>query len=196
MTDKICTVCKVAKSLAEFSTSTVKKSGYRPECRSCAAIKTAEWRINNPEKYAKQLKYHSEYRKKKYAQDSGWRKKLRVRQHAYYHGLPAERKRKMGWANHLKGKYGLTVAQYESMMIEQDGKCALCGASGKDLEVDHDHHTGEIRGMLCSKCNMGIGLLGDTEEGVASALRYLKKSRVDAADPDSLVMVLSTLMCG
>lgn len=79
----------------------------------------------------------------------------------------------------LKSKYGLTVAQYDQLMAEQGGRCAICGTSGPDaarwgkLVVDHDHETGEVRGLLCSNCNCAIGLLGDSPEVLRSAAEYL-----------------------
>lgn len=61
----------------------------------------------------------------------------------------------------------------------QGGLCAVCGKScevNAVLSVDHCHTTGKIRGLLCNKCNTGIGLLGDNIEGVQAALDYLKAS--------------------
>ena len=57
----------------------------------------------------------------------------------------------------LKRKYGITPDQYEQLLRQQNGTCALCPkteeAEGKSLAVDHNHKTGEIRGILCSYCN-------------------------------------------
>ena len=60
-------------------------------------------------------------------------------------------------ASHLRTKYGITVEQYEDILANQGGGCALCGKTpeqeGRNLAVDHDHVTGEIRGILCSYHN-------------------------------------------
>jgi hypothetical protein len=63
----------------------------------------------------------------------------------------------------LKKKYGLTVEAYEAMEAAQGGKCFLCGNEHKrrKLNVDHCHTTGRVRGLLCDKCNLAIGLLED-----------------------------------
>jgi hypothetical protein len=70
--------------------------------------------------------------------------------------------------------------------VEQEGLCAICGkpetAQGKhsvvkSLAVDHDHETGEIRGLLCSRCNNGIGHFGDNVELMKKAIEYLEKHR-------------------
>lgn len=73
-------------------------------------------------------------------------------------------------------EYGITLEQHKSMYIDQNGRCALCGepVPYDMVNTDHDHKTGKIRGILCRKCNMGLGLLGDNVEGLKTALRYLE----------------------
>jgi Recombination endonuclease VII len=73
-----------------------------------------------------------------------------------------------------KRRYGLTTEQYEAMLVFQDGKCALCG-TGKPVDIDHDHASGRVRGLLCRSCNVGLGQLGDTVEGLERAIAYLKR---------------------
>jgi hypothetical protein len=82
------------------------------------------------------------------------------------------------YSYHLKTKHGITLAQYQLLVREQDGKCAICGETdinGKRLAVDHDHKTGKIRGLLCTKHNTALGLLGDDLAGVKRAYDYLRK---------------------
>lgn len=77
----------------------------------------------------------------------------------------------------LRRSYGLTRVEYEQMLEQQDGKCAICGAecsTGRRLAVDHDHITGQIRGLLCSNCNLGIGKFHDSVELLKEAIRYLE----------------------
>ncbi len=59
-----------------------------------------------------------------------------------------------------------------------DGTCAICGRNGRELVVDHDHATGEIRGWLCRPCNSAIGQLGDTASSVMRAVLYLAEPPV------------------
>jgi hypothetical protein len=64
--------------------------------------------------------------------------------------------------DHLKRNYGLTLAQYDDLLRSQEGQCAVCQRSpkpGQRLVVDHDHHTGAVRGLLCSSCNTALGLM-------------------------------------
>jgi hypothetical protein len=74
------------------------------------------------------------------------------------------------------GKYGITEADYISMVSVIPG-CAICGKSpmGKrKLSVDHDHKTGRVRGLLCSKCNFAVGLLEDNPERAEALAGYLR----------------------
>lgn len=69
------------------------------------------------------------------------------------------------------------------MLSEQDGKCAICRIDrsklSKAMVVDHCHETGKIRGLLCGKCNSGIGLLKDSSKLCQVAANYLKLGRYD-----------------
>lgn len=57
---------------------------------------------------------------------------------------------------HLKNRYGITLEDYDAMLILQGGACGICKRlpNPKELYVDHDHVTGEIRGLLCNRCNV------------------------------------------
>ena len=59
------------------------------------------------------------------------------------------------------------------MLEQQDGACARRGCNRDATAVDHDHKTGEVRGMLCHQCNAGLGLLGDDAESIRDTLQYL-----------------------
>ena len=77
----------------------------------------------------------------------------------------------------LSRKYGITLEEYEGLAFSQDWKCAVCGAKPeKDLYVDHNHHTGEIRGLLCSPCNLGLGHLQDSTAVLRGAIEYLEEN--------------------
>lgn len=77
-------------------------------------------------------------------------------------------------------RYGISVDQYDALLLAQGGCCSCCGAAGsseaRQLSVDHDHETGAIRGIICHSCNVGIGHLGDNADGVRRALRYLERT--------------------
>lgn len=83
--------------------------------------------------------------------------------------LAQQRKRK------LQQNYGLTLEQYEEMLAEQDGRCAICRKRPKGrkrLHVDHDHDTNDVRALLCVRCNTQLGTV---ETFGARAEAYLRK---------------------
>ena len=85
----------------------------------------------------------------------------------------------------LKNKFGISMVEYEAMSALQGGLCAICGKSewvtahGKLrlLSVDHDHESGQVRGLLCMSCNVGIGKFKDNLELVEKAAAYLRGER-------------------
>ena len=78
---------------------------------------------------------------------------------------------------HRLAMYGVTRQTYNQMVMEQCGNCAICGrpetAKNRQLCVDHDHATGKIRGLLCSRCNTALGLMQDDDRIVRRALSYI-----------------------
>lgn len=77
----------------------------------------------------------------------------------------------------LERKFGLTQEAYNQLSEKQNGKCAVCfQVCSRKLAVDHDHRTGRIRGLLCNKCNRGIGYLQDDEGILQNALEYLRSN--------------------
>ena len=100
-----------------------------------------------------------------------------------YHRAYAQANRPRAREAELRRTFGLTLGQYEEMRDQQGGRCAICGTIPKRaLDVDHDHATGRIRGLLCSNCNTAIGLLKDDPERMTAAATYiLKHDRSEAA---------------
>jgi hypothetical protein len=88
------------------------------------------------------------------------------------------------WIRHLAKDFRITPEQYYEILRRQGGGCAICGTKTLTKKykgtparhpVDHDHKTGIVRGILCDRCNRGLGLLGDSVEILRSALEYLEK---------------------
>lgn len=73
-------------------------------------------------------------------------------------------------------KYGLTEAEFVALRDSQGGVCRICGASGTNrrLDIDHDHATGAVRGLLCRPCNQGLGAFGDSPDRLRAAAEYLE----------------------
>ncbi len=86
---------------------------------------------------------------------------------------------------YLRNTYGITADDYDRLFTEQGGRCAIClqaetnmlRGTVRRLSVDHDHKTGAVRGLLCSRCNRGIGLLRDDPAITEAATVYLRKER-------------------
>jgi hypothetical protein len=78
----------------------------------------------------------------------------------------------------LRRKFGVTLEQFNAMAEAQGGRCAVCrdlpGGRRASLFVDHDHATGAVRGLLCNRCNTGIGHLQDCADLLERAAGYLR----------------------
>ena len=85
----------------------------------------------------------------------------------------------------LKKAYGITLKDYNELLSKQNNRCAICNINNngkyrkkeRAFAVDHCHSTNKIRGLLCSDCNVGIGLLKDNVNSLESAIKYLNKTR-------------------
>jgi hypothetical protein len=164
MTKKKCTKCGDDKALDQFYSY---KSGPRAgslygECKDCHFVRTEKWRKNNRNKSCQYTKAHRDKLKEKMSKEE-W----------------SEFHREVN----LMQKFGLTLEDYDLMLEEQNGVCAICGeeetsirlGKTKLLAVDHDHETGEVRGLLCARCNMAIGLLNEDIDILKSAIKYITK---------------------
>jgi hypothetical protein len=77
----------------------------------------------------------------------------------------------------LASVFGLTGEDYAKMLKKQKGTCAICdqvNKSGKRLAVDHDHASGQIRGLLCTNCNSIVGKVYDSQAFVDRLIKYLR----------------------
>jgi len=93
---------------------------------------------------------------------AGWCKSCKAENLKTWAEKNKEHKRRLTLASHLRRKYGIDIADYERMMDEQGGVCAICGEPCRvkpRLSVDHCHDTNKVRGLLCDDCNNGIGRL-------------------------------------
>lgn len=81
-------------------------------------------------------------------------------------------------------KYGISEQDYGRMFIEQDGRCLICGQkdTSKKLCVDHNHLTGDVRGLLCSRCNSMIGFAKENPTTLMNGAIYLMKTQRSVLD--------------
>lgn len=82
---------------------------------------------------------------------------------------------------YLDSKYQMAGVDLRQALLEkQNYQCGICKTSIHEYaHLDHDHDTEEYRGLLCAKCNRGLGLLGDNIESIESAIQYLKTPPVE-----------------
>lgn len=165
-----------------------------------------KWEEKNRAKLNEQhrawIKAHPEYEARGKEWSREWKAKLspeelRLKRNEYQRTWKAknpDKAARIARGNALRVKYGIGHADYDRMLADQNGRCALCGTDApgshtrgkgesKFFVVDHDHKTGAIRDLLCFKCNSGIGQLEDSIELLEAAVAYLKKHQVPARAP-------------
>lgn len=130
-----------------------------------------------------ELPYTEYYRSKQTKDGYGYRcKSCDVAARHKYREENRERFAEVNRRKSLKWKYGITLEEYDDMLEKQNGCCAICGTDKSGIagvrrhwnwSVDHCHSTGKVRGLLCTTCNRGLGMLGDTAESLQKALDYL-----------------------
>lgn len=162
---KVCTRCKEEKSLDCYSIHQRSKGNLlRAQCKDCHAIARKETYQRHAEK------------RRAYSKE--------------YHQANLEENRRKAREGQLKRKYGITLEQYNKMLEDQNGVCLICSGTGgmshmlTPLVVDHDHTCCEgqttcgkcVRGLLCSGCNTGIGLLKDDPNILLAAAAYLMQT--------------------
>lgn len=141
---KICRKCHLEKPLSEFTITDAAKGWLKARCKECENARVREY----------------------YATNEGYREKTKQRTRVWF-ADPANREAsgKIQRKSALKSKYGLSLEQYNALLIAQDNKCALCSATevGNSqwptghFYVDHCHETGKVRGLVCHKCNTAVG---------------------------------------
>jgi hypothetical protein len=151
---KSCKACGAVKPMLEFYAHRSTADGRANNCMSCAKLIQREWNAKNRDKI----------RQANARRDADPAKRQRYRRNS------------KAWRLRL---YGLTPEGFDRLLADQGGCCAVCGEPGqtwaeRNLHVDHDHNTGEVRGLLCGRCNVGLGFFKDNAELLNKALDYLK----------------------
>lgn len=98
-----------------------------------------------------------------------------------YRAKHAEKVRAQGRKSNLKTRHGVTPEWYATTLAAQGNGCAIC-ASPPDGRwrrhpIDHDHATGRVRGVLCNRCNRGLGLFSDSADRLQAAAEYLRSHK-------------------
>jgi len=155
---KVCGSCKEEKFLFDFSKSVRHRLGRSSRCKEC---------LNSQRRQA--------LRKR------GLKRPLGVSKEPNYR---REKRRSRS--------YGLSSISFKTMYDAQNGKCGICFNNmeflAKTTCVDHDHDNGNIRGILCMKCNLGLGHFEDNIEKMKSAIEYIKKHSVSTTAQESNII--------
>ena len=106
------------------------------------------------------------------------KKKINEQNNAWYYANREEEIKKRVISNR-KRQYGMTPEMIEQMLASQNGCCAICrddkpGGRGH-WHIDHDHETGQVRGLLCQRCNSGLGFFRDNITILEGAINYLHR---------------------
>lgn len=145
---KTCTCCKQNKPATTeyFFKQGGDRTDLQSQCRVCITLKKREYRNKNPHIHRKASKKWTDNNK-----------------------VPIYFK----WTER---KYNITKREYETFWKKQGGLCKICSSPFEGVKrpaVDHDHVTGKVRGLLCSKCNAGLGQFNDNPDLLLLACDYL-----------------------
>lgn len=155
---KRCPKCQLVKSVDEFNRNRNESDGLQVWCKPCQSEARKRWyRAGGAERVRRYREENLDH--------------IRARDRAYY-----QQNRHL-WLEYTRlKKYGLTPEAFDALWDEQTGQCGICLAvlPSKDAaHVDHDHDSGEVRGLLCQQCNLLLGHAGDAVQILQSAMGYL-----------------------
>ena len=129
------------------------ENAYRTggRCKNCAKESLEKWAEENPEK-------------------------RRMRTKTWLRKVGKAKQRELNRGSWLKREYGMTQADYEKMLAQQNSECACCGRKNVfRLVIDHNHKTKHVRALVCDLCNTILGMLEKHPEKVKRAAKYLRK---------------------
>jgi hypothetical protein len=146
---KDCPKCKRVLGFSSFNRAN-RRDGYQTYCREC----------------------HNLMQREKYSSDPESKLKRQIRERKRNTKNPLAKK-----DAELKRLYGIDIKKYLNMMSAQNNVCKICKQECKtkySLSVDHNHATGNIRGLLCNRCNRAIGMFEDSPDLLKEAAKYLE----------------------
>jgi len=173
---KRCSKCGESKPLEEFYKASTSKDGRRGDCKTCFSKRSAEWYVKNRDHVIDRVKrWQAENPDRVLAT-----RQRRVRD-------PARER-----DQHLRRTFGISLEEYDGSLSSQDGRCAVCcepPANGASLHVDHDHESGAIRGLLCFRCNGGLGQFFENHDRLLRAAEYVDGGGTSLAEAAGLAVL-------
>ena len=190
---KTCPDCGEHKSLEEFPVAAKRSDGRATYCKACMLVRSrASYRKRAAAKGKQVREAVATPPDYKRCPDCGEIKPLeafprnknskngRATHCKPCHNARSEETRQRlyggGRHYHLMRRYGLTEVEVDEMLLDQGDLCALCREAPAQ-HVDHDHKTGEVRGILCFNCNGGLGQFRDRVDILLNAVAYLERGK-------------------
>jgi hypothetical protein len=144
---KKCNRCNQEKPKSDFFLNSKRSDGIQTYCKPC----------------------HLEYGRERYANPEAFERRKMNRD------LYKERRKQSSRKWYLKSTHNITEDQYAKLFNEGSEQCWICKQFTEySLNVDHNHQTGQIRGLLCGKCNRALGLFQDNKNIIRAAAKYLE----------------------
>lgn len=173
--DRVCAKIRGERRADPESARQKDREQYANKRERISELRREIYRLD-PESYKQRA---AEYRKKNPTKVREWGR-------AYYAAIKNDPEklrawRDKAWASKIRRDYGLTIADYEAISAKQGHVCGICGGTEihrKDgrLSVDHCHETNRVRGLLCHRCNVAIGLFEHAPSRLEKAIAYLRSS--------------------
>jgi hypothetical protein len=158
---KRCSGCHELKPFEAFHKDKHQPDGHASRCKECRKISEREQRIRNREH---RLRYQTEWDKQHPGAKAAYARK------SWRNYSPERIKDIM-----LRTRYKLTYVERQALEQQQQGRCKICGKPTEKLVVDHKHdESGKVRGLLCIRCNSGIGHFLENEAILVAAIAYLR----------------------
>lgn len=172
---KTCKLCLEEKLLDQFSGQKGSKDGKRHQCKRCELERNRVWRTDRKDLFdVTKVKLDA-------PKQCSVCKEVKTGRDFYFDytastGLQTcckdcGRKNTNKWQK--SGKYGLLPGEFEEMLAKQRGLCGICSVKMSPPNIDHNHYNDEVRGLLCSACNKGLGHFMDDPKLLKAAIQWL-----------------------
>jgi hypothetical protein len=162
---KPCKQCGVTKPLDDFYRHPTARDGRRGQCKACILYRASLRYQDDPEKFKERTRLYRESNPDQ-LREYKRRRKEKTRE----------------WCRtRLLRQYGLDEGEFDAMAAAQGDRCAICetdtpGGAHNVWHIDHCHDTGRVRGLLCQRCNVGLGYFSDDPAVLSAAVDYLERA--------------------
>lgn len=172
-----CCTCKILKPLSCYRKDSSRKDGIHRTCNDCNKAIQKAWYAKNKEK----ARTYAKVRHSKKKDEINARRRHHRQENIETYRLIAKKRynpdksKVASWRQ--AGIKDMTLERYKELLVLQNDSCAICHLPSKNFKrkfnVDHDHATGLVRGLLCDCCNRGLGYFRDSITILDSAKNYI-----------------------